>query len=181
MIRFRTMLPISCEGTIFDIETTGFSPSTDKIITIGLISANEIQIYQREGDSISEENSMQEIIKGLTTFPRPYMAYNKSFEERWLRFNIDVDLFEEWKEWAQIFKAKQPKLKELVPLLDYFSHREEPIWTDVVSLWKGYLQDQIKDRLHFIMLHNLQDLMRSLLLYIWEKGFREWTEFAKIK
>jgi DNA polymerase III epsilon subunit-like protein len=93
MQELKLILPIRCKGTIFDVETTGWTPSVGELITIGYVSGSKLRIIQRDDRDGSERNRIYEIAKSLTVLPRPYMAYNKSFDERWLGFEIDHDLW----------------------------------------------------------------------------------------
>jgi len=181
MLELKLTLPIRCKGTIFDVETTGWTPSVGEFITIGYISGSELRVVQRDDRDGSEKNRIGEIAKGLTFLPRPYMAYNKSFEERWLRFKIDHDLWERWKKLATEVRAKWPRLKELVPsLFQYFSpeievHRDQ---INIPSLWEKYVTNGDEEDLMEIISHNVEDLMKSYYLYVWDV-YMEKTKVTK--
>jgi len=163
MQELRLTLPIRCKGTIFDVETTGLAPSIGELITIGYVSGSKLRIIQRDDRNGSEKNRISEIAESLTVLPHPYMAYNKIFEQRWLPFEIDIDLWENWKRLATEVGAKYPKLKELVPpLLNYFGITRG----EIPSLWKKYVEEGDKDALVEIVAHNLDDLIRSHYLYV---------------
>jgi DNA polymerase III epsilon subunit-like protein len=172
MQELKLTLPIRCKGTIFDVETTGWTPSVGELITIGYVSGSKLRMIQRDDRDSAQKNRIYEIAKSLTFLPHPYMAYNKSFEERWLRFKIDYDLWGRWKELGTEIGAKWPGLRELVPsLFEYFDpelHRQ-----NIPSLWEKYVKDDNEDALMEIVAHNLEDLMKSYYLYIWDAYMRK--------
>jgi len=105
MIKREYTFPVSCIGTIFDIETTSLETSEGELITIGYFTGNTITIYQRDDLDGSGEKELETIKKQLTVLPRPYMSYMREFEEKWLGFKLDFDLFTKWKDLCEKIKV----------------------------------------------------------------------------
>jgi len=81
------------------------------------------------------------LIELLKELPRPFMAYNKSFEERWLKIKFDIDLMKPWENLAKSIPDKVPyRLAWLVherPLIYWVAH--------VIAMWAGNVVQALKD------------------------------------
>lgn len=156
-------------GTLLDIETTGLNVGFDEIVVFGYIQENRLEIICRT--SRDEEPFMAQITKLVPSLPRPFYAYNLSFEKEFLKargMNIEgIDLFQPWKEKAEELHLKWPKLDEL------FSHAEhyfnEPVVSgkDIPWLWERFLNTGDEDYLQQIIRHNESDLLRELYLLVY--------------
>ena len=156
-------------GTLIDIETTGLNSDYDEIVVFGYVQENRLEIICRT--SKEEDQFITQLAELVSKLPRPFYAYNLSFEKGFLRakgMNIEgLDLFQPWKEKAEELGLKWPKLDEL------FSHAEhyfnEPVISgkDVPRLWERFLHTGDKDYLQQIIRHNEADLLRELYLLVY--------------
>jgi hypothetical protein len=157
------------QGTLIDIETTGLGVNQDEIVLFGYIQGSRLEIICRNSE---EEAPFIAQLAGLVpTLPRPFYAYNLSFEKGFLHAKgIDIegiDLFQPWKEKAEALYLKWPKLDEL------FSHAEhyfnEPVISgkDVPLLWQRFLFTDDDSYLQQIIRHNESDLLRELYLLVY--------------
>ena len=157
------------QGTLIDIETTGLDIGRDEIVLFGYIQGSRLEIICRSSEE--EAPFIAQLAELVTTLPRPFYAYNLSFEKGFLRAKgIDiegVDLFQPWKEKAEALYLKWPKLDEL------FSHAEryfnEPVISgrDVPFLWQRFLYTGDDNYLQQIIRHNESDLLRELYLLVY--------------
>jgi len=157
------------QGTLLDIETTGLNAACDEIVVFGYIQSNRLRVICRTSDK--EEPFVAQIARLVPELPKPFYAYNFSFEKEFLEakgINIEgMDLFQPWKEKAEKLYLKWPKLDEL------FSHAEryfnEPVVSgkDIPLLWQRFLHTGDKDYLHQIIRHNESDLLRELYLLVY--------------
>ena len=88
------ILPVSVEGTIFDVEA--YRNKKKQPITIGYYTGNNVKIYQAESDEDIAE--IESIAENASILPKPYYAYNADAEEEILSVSIDHDIFEHFKE-----------------------------------------------------------------------------------
>jgi len=114
-------LPTSLtKGTIVDLETTDLTPSRGGVICIGTIRSSTLEIRTRARDA--KFRSFYDSLKGFVRdLPRPFYAYNASFDAKFLRSflgygkkELVVDLFEPWRSRAEVLNLKWPSLDELV-------------------------------------------------------------------
>mgnify|MGYP000341892164 CR=1 FL=1 len=80
------------------------------------------KMMEREGKEIENKNQTYGLlerpclIKFLVKLPRPFIAYNKQFEEKWLGFKFDRDAMETWKRCREaVRRSSGYKLSDLVP------------------------------------------------------------------
>jgi len=156
-------------GTLIDLETTGLDAERDEIVLFGYIQGSRLEIICRNSEQ--EAPFILQLAELVPKLPRPFYAYNLSFEKGFLRAKgIDiegVDLFQPWKEKAEALSLKWPKLDEL------FSHAEryfnEPVISgkDVPGLWQKFLHTKEDAYLHQIIKHNESDLLRELYLLVY--------------
>jgi len=157
------------QGTLIDIETTGLDMGQDEIVLFGYIQGSHLEIICRS--SQEEAPFIAQLAELVPTLPRPFYAYNLSFEKGFLQAKgIDIegiDLFQPWKEKAEALYLKWPKLDEL------FSHAEhyfnEPVISgrDVPLLWQRFLSTEDDNYLQQIIKHNESDLLRELYLLVY--------------
>jgi len=165
----RELLVSIPQGTLVDIETTGLDGSYDEVVVFGYIQGNCLEIICRT--SGNEEPFIARLAELVPALPRPFYAYNLSFEKGFLRakgMDIEgIDLFQPWKEKAEELCLKWPKLDEL------FSHAEhyfnEPVISgkDIPSIWERFLHTGDRDYLQQIIRHNESDLLRELYLLVY--------------
>jgi len=153
-------------GTLVDIETTGLDRIQDEIVVFGYIQGSCLEIICRTSEE--ERPFIAQIASLVSKLPRPFYAYNLSFEKDFLKTKgMSIDLFQPWREKAEKYKLKWPKLDEL------FSHAEdyftEPVISgkDVPMLWERFLYTGDRDYLQQIIRHNESDLLRELYLLVY--------------
>ena len=157
------------QGTLVDIETSGLDSRYDEIVVFGYVQGSRLEIICRTSET--EKPFVAQIAKLVPRLPKPFYAYNLSFEKEFLKakgMDIEgVDLFQPWKEKAEMLHLKWPKLDEL------FSHAEhyfsEPVISgkDVPFLWEAFLRTGDGDYLQQIVRHNESDLLRELYLLVY--------------
>ena len=157
------------QGTLIDLETTGLDIDHDEIVLFGYIQGSRLEIICR--NSQEEAPFIAQLAELVPTLPKPFYAYNLSFEKGFLQAKgIDIegiDLFQPWKEKAEALYLKWPKLDEL------FSHAEhyfnEPVISgrDVPLLWQRFLYTGDDKYLQQIIKHNESDLHRELYLLVY--------------
>ncbi len=85
-----TEIPAVIEGTICDIECTGLDPDTESLTAIGFVRWNKLSVFVLKSGEDSDFRAWA--IKKLRYNPRPYVAYNRRFESRWLETRFDRDV-----------------------------------------------------------------------------------------
>ena len=157
------------QGTLIDLETTGLDVDHDEIVLCGYIQGSRLEIICRNSDQ--ETPFTVQLAELVSSLPRPFYAYNLSFEKAFLQAKgipiEGIDLFQPWKEKAEALYLKWPKLDEL------FSHAEhyfnEPVISgrDVPLLWQKFLRTRDDSYLQQIIRHNESDLLRELYLLVY--------------
>ena len=176
-IRREWTLPLSVNGTIVDVETTSIDPKDGEIVTVGFFSANKICIFQRIDPSQEGMRKFFSVLYNWAHFyPRPFYAYNKSFEEKWLQTHFDHDLMGKWKSAAEKKikngrSLKWPRVSELISLPHNYYGMQDIDGKDVPRIWKEYCDngDKNTEMLERIILHNLNDLIREACLLMWDE------------
>jgi hypothetical protein len=103
--KFSVLFP----GTIIDLETSGLDPSME-ILTFGYFTGGVIKIHQFAKDDAELQTEFRKMISDTMRFlPRPFYAYNSSFEESWLKTKFDIDLMDNWKKMTQ--RVRKPGYK----------------------------------------------------------------------
>ena len=82
--------PKNLEGTIIDFETTHWDVKKAELITAGFLSKEGIVILQRL--ELTEDEFKRMIIEEKQTKKKPWYAFNKEFEEKFLPISIDNEL-----------------------------------------------------------------------------------------
>ena len=192
-IRREWMIPLSVNGTIVDVETTSINPSDGDIVTCGFFSSNKISIFQRIDPSEEGKRKFFTVLYNWGNFySRPFYAYNKKFEERWLQTNFDHDLMGKWRSEAERESSKTgkfkkwPKVSELISLPHNYYGLSDIDGKDVPEIWKAFCNSEEKDikMLDRIIMHNLNDLIREACLLMWdETGAKIFAEilFREVK
>jgi hypothetical protein len=78
------------EGTIIDFETTHWDVEKGELITAGFLSKDGIVILQRL--ELTENEFKKRASVEIQTKRRPWFAFNKEFEEKFLPITIDREL-----------------------------------------------------------------------------------------
>ena len=157
------------KGTLTDIETTGLNEKRDEIITLGFISGNRLSVIQRNVKS--KEPFYREIRSVLSKLPRPFYAYNASFEEGFFKTQLGlrvkmVDIMKPWREMANHKTRKWPKLDELVSEPEMYFDVTRISARDIPSLWDAFLSNKDDRLLEIPLRHNRADLLRELYLLV---------------
>jgi uncharacterized protein YprB with RNaseH-like and TPR domain len=163
----KTLLVALCEGSIVDIETSGVEPATSELVTFGSLVGNQVKVLQRV--DASEEEFCELVRNELACLPRPFYAYNASFEATFLAAKLGedfewVDIMGPWREKAEREGWKWPSLDELAPVArEYYGERQTK-WSQVISVWRAYSEGRDKRLLSLIVRHNMEDLIQALYL-----------------
>jgi uncharacterized protein YprB with RNaseH-like and TPR domain len=144
-------IPAKIEGTVIDVETTGLPQEGAEVITLGTVSGNKLHVLQRT----SESDFSTRIKRLLSLLPRPFYAFNKSFEEAMLCLPIDGELQAEPYE-------KKAKAIAISKLDDPFNGNG----FDIIGAWKRYKSTGDQRYLTLIMDHNESDLLLETCLLI---------------
>ncbi len=176
-IRHEWLVPLSINGTIVDVETTSITPQEGDLITAGFFSGNKICIFQRIDPTDGGKQLFMSAIANWSDFcMRPFYAYNKAFEERWLRTGFDHDLMEKWRVKAELDiqngkLKKWPRVSELVSLPHAYYGGSDIDGRDVPHIWKMYAESAARNirLLDPIIEHNLNDLIREACLLLWDE------------
>jgi len=157
-------LRIVLDGTIIDFETTHWDINLGELITAGFLSDKGIVIYQRINST--EEEFKKILTSEIRNRKRPWCAFNKGFEEKFLQISIDNDLQQHERESA--FGAL---LNE--NLLDHYSALDDPCFNDEIkSFWEAYRATKDLVFLSKIIRHNYCCLVKEYYLNLRrEKGF----------
>jgi len=157
------------QGTLVDIETTGLDEIHDELVIFGYIHESRLEIICRT--SKEERPFIAQISKLVSKLPKPFYAYNSSFEKRFLKakgINIEgIDLFQPWREKAEALNLKWPKLDELFGHAEHYFNEPVISGRDIPLLWGKFLETENKDYLQQIIRHNESDLLRELYLLVY--------------
>jgi len=87
-------LPVWIHGTIVDVETRGLYPEAANMTAAGFIKGNKLSAFvlSRESEAEHATAFKKWAENKLSRSPRPYIAYYKEFEERWLNTSIDIEI-----------------------------------------------------------------------------------------
>ena len=151
MLVRKRAIPANIRGTVVDLETTGLPQDGAEVITLGTVTGNTMQILQR-----TDETNFAKIVRAeLAKCPRPFYAFNKSFEEGMLGITVDGELQAEKYE-------KKTRAISVARLYDPFYGSG----FEVVKAWHEYGATGRADLLGAIMDHNEADLLLETCLLI---------------
>ena len=171
---FPSFLPDKEEILFFDIETTGLSPKSAQIYSIGLLlfKASEMEIVQLFANSLSEEievlQGFQEYCKGKTrlisfngkAFDTPFLE--KSYRQYGLKSPItglpQLDLFKMIQSRRKFYQLPSYKLKECERFLGI---QREDIYTggELIYVYLEYLEHPTEEAKALLLQHNFEDLL----------------------
>ena len=110
-------------GTIIDFESTHWDAKEGEIITAGFLTKNGFKIMQRLN---SNEDDFKKIItEEMKSMVHPWYAFNKSCEEGFCGYDIDLDL-QEGRESAYFALEKSGLLNHYNSLCDPLNNFEVP-------------------------------------------------------
>lgn len=162
------------ESVYIDIETSGFSPKNDSIISITLliVEKNEVVIYQTFSnntlDEISSLGLLVDKIKDLkyiityngNTFDINFLntklkSYNINFN---IKNMISIDLYKDMQKLKKNIDIENLKLKTVEKYFDI--HRKDTLTgKDIVELYTLYNQNPKDEYLELILNHNFEDVL----------------------
>ena len=171
---FPSFLPDKEEILFFDIETTGLSPKSAQIYSIGLLlfKASEMEIVQLFANSLSEEievlQEFQEYCKAKTqfisfngkAFDTPFLE--KSYSQYGLKSPItglpQLDLFKMIQSRRKFYQLPSYKLKECERFLGI---QREDIYTggELIYVYLEYLEHPTEEAKSLLLQHNFEDLL----------------------
>lgn len=132
MKRIEVDIPSILEGTIIDFETTHWDVEKGELITVGFLSKEEIVILQRL--ELTENEFKKMAIEEIQTKKRPWFAFNKEFEEKFLPITMDKELQQNEREAA--FGALVNE-----GLLDHYGLLCDPLFNEEIprfwNAWKS--------------------------------------------
>ena len=160
-LHYKVDTPLS-QGSIIDIETTGLDPSTDNIITLGIIKKKHLLLYQLvHEDSYKRFWSLCNRLAKAQ--PTPRYGYACHFEADFLRIKDD-----KWTDLTQYFEIDY---NDFIPfrrytLADVTHHpfRDEPIdisGSEIPGEWQQYVTSRNKIHLTNIIYHCYCDMLRT--------------------
>lgn len=171
---FPSFLPDKEEILFFDIETTGLSPKSAQIYSIGLLlfKASEMEIVQLFANRLSEEievlQKFQEYCKAKTqfisfngkAFDTPFLE--KSYSQYGLKSPItgllQLDLFKMIQSRRKFYQLPSYKLKECERFLGI---QREDIYTggELIYVYLEYLEHPTEEAKSLLLQHNFEDLL----------------------
>jgi hypothetical protein len=120
------------EGTIIDFETTHWDANKGELITAGFLSKDGIVILQRL--ELAENEFKKEASMEIQRKRRPWFAFNKEFEEKFLPITIEGELQQYNREAAFGALVDEKLLDHYVLLSDPLFNEEIPrFW----NAWKS--------------------------------------------
>jgi uncharacterized protein YprB with RNaseH-like and TPR domain len=157
------------QGTLIDLETTGLDADCDEIVLFGYIQGSRLEIICRNSEE--EAPFTVQLAELVSALPRPFYAYNLSFEKGFLQAKgiliEGIDLFQPWKEKAEALYLKWPKLDELLSHAEHYFNEPVISGRDVPALWQKFLLTRDDNYLQQIIRHNESDLLRELYLLVY--------------
>ena len=162
---FSIDLPVVVEGSIIDIETRGLEPDESNLSAMGHIKWNKLSAFVlHEEDEDKYQKEFREWVKDkVGRCPRPRVAYNKFFEEKWLGLKFDRDVQ------PVKYQAKDRDLDNyygVKPRAIFISHLE-PMIPNAEMLEAGSLE---------VLKHLVQDLYSELALYVSHAHLVRWNK-----
>ena len=171
---FPSFLPKKEEILFFDIETTGLSPKSSQIYSIGILlfKDSEMEIVQLFANSLSEE---AEVLQGFLEYCKDktqLISFNgKAFdtpflEKSYLQYGIkcpitelpQLDLFKMIQSRRKFYQLPSYKLKECERFLGI---QREDIYTggELIYVYLEYLEHPTKEAQALLLQHNFEDLL----------------------
>lgn len=144
------------EGTIIDFETTHWDAKKGELITSGFLTKEGIVILQRL--ELTENEFKKRVIEEIQTKKRPWYAFNKEFEEKFLQISVDNEL--QQKERESAFGAL---LEE--GLLDHYNLLCDPLFNEEIPrFWDAWNSTKDKVLVSKIVRHNYCCLAKEYYL-----------------
>jgi len=156
MKRIEVDIPSILEGTIIDFETTHWDVEKGELITAGFLSKEGIVILQRL--ELAENEFKKMVTEEIQTKRRPWFAFNKEFEEKFLPITMDKELQQYERESA--FGALLDE-----GLLDHYGSLCDPLFNEEIHrFWNAW--KSIKDMVFIskIVRHNYCCLAKEYYL-----------------
>ena len=156
MKRIEVDIPSILEGTIIDFETTHWDVEKGELITVGFLSKEEIVILQRL--ELTENEFKKMAIEEIQTKKRPWFAFNKEFEEKFLPITMDKELQQNERESA--FGALLDE-----GLLDHYSLLCDPLFNEEINrFWNAWKSSKDLVFVSKIVRHNYCCLAKEYYL-----------------
>jgi len=144
------------EGTIIDFETTHWDVEKGELISAGFLSNEGIVVLQRL--ELTENEFKKRVIEEIQTKRRPWYAFNKEFEEKFLPVVIDKELQQNERESA--FGALVDE-----GLLDHYGLLCDPLFNEeVCRFWDAWKSTQDMVFVSKIIRHNYCCLAKEYYL-----------------
>jgi hypothetical protein len=144
------------EGTIIDFETTHWDVKKGELITAGFLSKEGIVVLQRL--ELTENEFKKRVIEEIQTKRRPWHAFNKEFEEKFLPIVTDKELQKNERESA--FGALLDE-----GLLDHYGLLCDPLFNEeVCRFWDAWKKTKDMVFVSKIVRHNYCCLAKEYYL-----------------
>lgn len=151
-------LPLDFYGTIIDIETSGLVEWKEEIICCGVLTGSHILIYYHI-EPIGLDKDL--LVKNISSYNRPFFAFNKNMEERFLNIKVDYDIY-------TFHNGRYTRKLDAIIIRDY-------ITKDVLSgdgsrcpeHWNRYKETKDISCLEIILRHNRSCLIQELTLLLY--------------
>ena len=171
---FPSFLPDKEEILFFDIETTGLSPKSAQIYSIGLLlfNASEMEIVQLFANSLSEEIEVLQKFQEYCNAKTQFISFNgkafdtpfleKSYSQYGLKSPItglpQLDLFKMIQSRRKFYQLPSYKLKECERFLGI---QREDIYTggELIYVYLEYLEHPTEEAKALLLQHNFEDLL----------------------
>ena len=171
VLYYHTELPCTIPGTVIDIETTGLEPSDAFITGLGIVKWNKLSCFVIDGGANCDEETFgddysQEIIDKFERFrdwciskvekcPQPLAAYNKGFEQKFLKSKFLVEL------------QAIPYQRKDSGYYNHYSKRQMNAAIKIDHLGESIdNKEMIYASADKIMKHLIQDMYAELALYV---------------
>lgn len=160
-----------------DIETTGLSAKSSFLYMIGVIYYHEQSFHYKQWflENSSEEKKVLELVSQFlssyhtiihfngTTFDLPYLI--QKFERYQLPFSFDtfqsIDLYRTLKPLKNILKLPNCKQKSFEDALN-ITRQDCFDGGMLIEIYHDYLKKKKAESLHFLLLHNKEDIIHML-------------------
>jgi hypothetical protein len=144
------------EGTVIDFETTHWDAKKGELITAGFLSKEGIVILQRL--KLPEKEFKRRAVEEIQKKRRPWYAFNKEFEEKFLPIVTDKELQQN-----ELESAFGALLEE--GLLDNYSLLSDPLFNEeICRFWDAWKSTEDMLFVSKIIRHNYCCLAKEYYL-----------------
>jgi len=162
MVRLDYALPdekVLQKGSIIDIETTGLFPTTDMLITLGILKGRKAHVYQLTNNQYIRFWRL--CVSLVLKAPIPRYSYAAHFEADWLNIRDGWQDITQYAEKDYDDFEYGPYYRLHLDQCTFSPFQEHDIISQQVPIqWKAWLREKNPKILYEIAFHNLCDLLR---------------------